>query len=235
MLKKFVRGKILEFNRAMVQDSRSVQAQMAQVRQMTRAVLLDRDGTINEIAYFPELGVLNSPLHPGQFRLLPGVAEAIRVFNRLSLKVIVASNQPAIAKGKMTYEAFERVRLKMRMELEKRGAYIDGEYYCFHHPSAKDARYRANCDCRKPKPGLLLRAAKDFGLDLSRCYVIGDSLTDIKAGRAVGCRSFLIGYLKCDLCRFMEDEGVKPDLIIPSLLEASKIIEREVNESEDIP
>jgi len=196
---------------------------------MTRAVFLDRDGVINEIVYFPEFGVLDSPLNPRQFRLLPGVAEAIRTINRLGLKVIVASNQPGIAKGKMTEKVFERVRLKMKRLLKQRGAYIDAEYYCFHHPSAKDAKYRDNCDCRKPKPGLILRAAKDFGLNLSECYVVGDSLTDIKAGRAVGCRTLLIGNLKCDLCRLMEDERVKPDLIDPSLLHASKIIEGEVN------
>ena len=202
---------------------------------MNRAVFLDRDGVINEIVYFPELGVLDSPLNPKQFRLLPRVAEAIRVFNSLSLKVVIVSNQPSIAKGKMTEKAFEKVRLKMKRELERKGARIDAEYYCFHHPLAKDVRYRANCDCRKPKPGLLLRAAKDLELDLSRCYVVGDSLTDVKAGKAVGCKSFLIGYLKCDLCRLMEDEGVKPDLIVPSLLHGSKIIEKEVNESGDIP
>lgn len=202
---------------------------------MTRGVFLDRDGVINEIVYFPEFGVLDSPLNPKQFRLLPGVAEAIKVFNRLDLKVVVVSNQPSIAKGKMTEEAFRKVRLKMRRELEKRGARIDAEYYCFHHPLARDAKYRASCDCRKPKPGLLLRAAKDLGLDLSRCYMVGDSLTDVKAGKTVGCRSFLIGYLKCDLCRLMEDEGVKPDLIVPSLLHGSKIIEREVNGTGNIP
>jgi D-glycero-D-manno-heptose 1,7-bisphosphate phosphatase len=147
----------------------------------------------------------------------------------LGLKVIVASNQPGIAKGKMTEKVFERVRLKMKRLLEQRGAYADAEYYCFHHPSAKDAKYRDNCDCRKPKPGLILRAAKDFGLNLSECYVVGDGLTDIKAGRAVGCRTFLIGNLKCDLCRLMEDECVKPDFIVPSLLHAFKIIEGEVN------
>ena len=201
---------------------------------MTRAVLLDRDGVINEIVYFPDFGVLDSPLNPRQFRLLPGVTKAIRTFNRLGLKVIVASNQPSIAKGKMTEKVFERVRLKMKRLLEKRGARIDAEYYCFHHPLAKNAKYRVNCDCRKPKPGLILRAAKDFKLDLSKCYVVGDGLTDIKAGRAVGCRAFLIGNLKCDLCRLMEDEGVKPDLIAPSLLRASKIIEREVNENGNI-
>jgi D-glycero-D-manno-heptose 1,7-bisphosphate phosphatase len=198
---------------------------------MIRAVFLDRDGVINEIAYFPELGLLDSPLNPKQFKFLPQVAEAIGVFNRLGLKVIVVSNQPAIAKGKMTMKAFERISLKMRNELEKKGAHIDAEYYCFHHPSAKNAKYKGNCDCRKPKPGLFLRAAKDFGLDLSKCYAVGDSLTDVKAGKAVGCQTFFIGYLKCDMCKLMEDEDAKPDLIVPSLFAASKIIEKEISGS----
>jgi D-glycero-D-manno-heptose 1,7-bisphosphate phosphatase len=198
---------------------------------MNRAVFLDRDGVINEIAYFPELGLLDSPLNVKQFKLLPKVAEAIMVLNRLDLKVIVVSNQPAIAKGKMTMKTFEEIRLKMKRELERRGAHLDDEYYCFHHPSAKAAKYRASCDCRKPRLGLFLKAAKGFGLDLKKCYVVGDSLTDVKAAKAVGCRTILIGSLKCDLCRFMEVEGVKPDHIVADLLEASKIIEREISES----
>jgi histidinol-phosphate phosphatase family protein len=198
---------------------------------MSQAVFLDRDGVINKIAYFPELGLLDSPLNPRQFKLLPQVAEAIGVFNRLGFKVIVLSNQPAIAKRKMTMEAFERICRKMRNELGKKGARIDAEYYCFHHPSSKDAKYKVNCDCRKPKPGLFLRAAKDLGLDLSKCYAIGDSITDVKAGKSVGCRTFLVGYLKCDLCKLMEDKGVRPDVIVPSLFAASKIIEKEINGS----
>ena len=198
---------------------------------MTCAVFLDRDGVINEVVYFPEFGILDSPLNPKQFRLLPGVVEAVQVFNRVGLKVIVVSNQPAVAKGKMTEEAFEKVRRKMARLLEKKGAHVDAEYYCFHHPRAKEAKYREDCECRKPKPGLMLRAARDFGLDLSKCYVVGDGLTDVKAGRAVGCKTILIGSLKCDLCRLMESERVKPDLIVSSLLHASKIIEKEVSES----
>lgn len=198
---------------------------------MNRAVFLDRDGVINEIAYFPELGLLDSPLNVKQFRLLPKVAKAIIVLNRLDLKVIVVSNQPAMAKGKMTIKAFEEIRLKMKTELGRKGAHLDREYYCFHHPSAKVAKYRTSCDCRKPKPGLFLRAAKDFALDLKKSYVVGDSLTDIKAGKAIGSRTILIGSLKCDLCRLMELEGVKPDHIVADLLDASKIIQKEINES----
>ena len=131
---------------------------------MNRAVLLDRDGVINEIAYFPELGLLDSPLNPKQFKLLPDAANAIKILNNLGFKVIVVSNQPAIAKGKMTPGLFQKIRLKMKKELEKQDAHVDGEYYCFHHPQAKLAQYHVNCDCRKPKPGLILQAQKDFHL-----------------------------------------------------------------------
>jgi D-glycero-D-manno-heptose 1,7-bisphosphate phosphatase len=192
------------------------------------AVFLDRDGVINEIVLFPELGVLDSPLNPEQFKLLPGVAEAILAFKRLGFKVIVVSNQPAIAKGKMTKQLFEQIQQKMRRLLEAKGARVDAEYYCFHHPKAKLAKYKSRCDCRKPEPGLLLRAAKDFGLDLSKCYMIGDSVTDVKAGRGAGCRSILIGDLKCDLCRLMEKHAVKPDLVVSSLLVASEVVGKEV-------
>jgi D-glycero-D-manno-heptose 1,7-bisphosphate phosphatase len=198
---------------------------------VNRAVFLDRDGVINEIAYFPELGLLDSPLNIKQFKLLPKVAEAISVLNHLGLRVIVVSNQPAMAKGKMTMKTFEDIRLKMRREIERKGAHVDGEYYCFHHPSARIPRYRTNCDCRKPKPGLFLKAAKDHKLNLQRSYVVGDSLTDIKAGKAVGCRTILIGSLKCDLCRLMEDEGVRPDRIVADLLGAAEGIEEEVGRS----
>jgi D-glycero-D-manno-heptose 1,7-bisphosphate phosphatase len=193
---------------------------------MNSAVFLDRDGVINEIVYFPDMGMPDSPLNPRQFKLLPGVAEAIRIFNSLGLKVIVASNQPAIAKGKMTPELFEQIRIKMRTALEKKGARIDGEYYCFHHSQAKLAEYKVNCNCRKPKPGLILKASEDFDLEPAQCYAIGDSLTDVEAGKAAGCMTFLIGNSKCDLCKLLEERNVKPDYIVPSLLHASKIIER---------
>ena len=193
-----------------------------------RAVFLDRDGVINELVYFPELGIIDSPLNPDQFRLVAGVAKAIRRFNELGLKVIVVSNQPAVAKGKMTMRLFEEMRAKMIGMLKDEGARIDGEYYCFHHPEAKLPEYRVSCECRKPKPGLLLMAARDFKLNLKECYMVGDGLTDVAAGRSVGCKTILIGSLKCDLCRLMDVMGVKPDYIVPSLNHASEIIEREV-------
>lgn len=118
---------------------------------------------------------------------------------------------------------------KMRNALEKKSARIDGEYYCLHHPQAKLVEYKVNCNCRKPKPGLILKASEDFNLKPAQCYAIGDSLTDMEAGRAAGCITFLIGNSKCDLCRLIEEKNVKPEHIVPSLLHASRIIEKEVN------
>jgi D,D-heptose 1,7-bisphosphate phosphatase len=195
---------------------------------MNKAVFLDRDGVINELAYFPEHGIIDSPLNPAQYKLLPGVTEAICMLNRLGLKVIIVSNQPTIAKGKTTEELFEKIRVKMKNLLEKEGAHIDAEYYCLHHPNASIPELKVKCDCRKPSPGLLLRAAKDLDLQLTASFMVGDGITDIKAGHAVGCKTILIGDLKCDLCRRMEDQEVKPDYIVCSLLEASKIIQKEV-------
>lgn len=193
-----------------------------------KAVFLDRDGVINEVVYFPDFGLVDSPLNPTQFRLLPRVGEAVRLLNELGLKVIVVSNQPCVGKGKVTSRLFEGIRQKMQEGLKDAGAHLDGEYYCFHHPEARLAEFRVNCDCRKPKPGLLLRAATDLGLRLPSCFMVGDGLTDVRAGKAAGCKTILISRLKCELCRLMEDEGVKPDFIVRDLLDGCGIIEKEV-------
>ena len=190
----------------------------------TRGVLLDRDGVINELAYFPELGVIDSPLTPDQFRLLPGVPEAIRALNELGFKVAVVSNQPGIAKGKMTERLFAEIRSKMKNELEREGAHLDAEYYCFHHPDAVREEYKVNCDCRKPKPGLFLKASSELGLDPSRSFSVGDSLVDVKAGKAAGFTTILIGSMKCDLCRLMDQEDAHPDHVAESLIRAVETI-----------
>jgi len=189
-----------------------------------RGVLLDRDGVINELVYFQEIGIINSPLNPDQFRLLPDVAKAVRALNELGFKVVVVSNQPGIAKGKITEELFEQIRSKMKKELKREGAYLDAEYYCLHHPDAVKEEYKVNCDCRKPNPGLLLKASSELNLDLSRSFSIGDSLIDVKAGRTAGCTTILIGSMKCDLCKLMDQENAHPDFIVPSLIKAVDII-----------
>ena len=178
------------------------------------------------MVYFPELGIIDSPLNPDQFRLLPRVGEAIRAMNDLGLKVVIISNQPGIAKGKTTERLFAEIGLKMKKQLEREGAHIDGEYYCLHHPDAIKQEYKVNCECRKPKAGLLLKASSDLEIDLSKSFCIGDSLTDIKAGKRAGCKTILIGPKKCDICRMMGEENAHPDFLAESLINAVEIISK---------
>ena len=165
---------------------------------MNRAVFLDRDGVINELVYHQEQEVIDSPFTPGQFKLIPGVTEALKTLHDDGYLTILVSNQPGIAKGHMTEKNFELIRQKMNSELSGDGAELDGEYYCLHHPEAVVEKYRVQCDCRKPLPGLLFKAAREKDIDLKESWLIGDNLSDIQAGKAAGCRTILIGTMKCE-------------------------------------
>lgn len=149
-----------------------------------KAIFLDRDGTINKY-----VGFLT---RPEQFELIPGVAEAIRLINKSGYLAIVVSNQPVIARGDCTFEELQTIHEKMETLLGREGAFVDAIYYCPHHPDrgfeGERPEYKIDCDCRKPKPGLLLRAAKDWNIDLSQSYMIGDSERDVAAGENAGCR-----------------------------------------------
>lgn len=191
---------------------------------MNKAVFLDRDGVINELIYYPEHGIIDSPFTVEQFSLLPGVGQAINKFHEMSYKVVLISNQPGIAKGHMSRETFAKIAEKMKVELTKNRAILDAEYYCFHHPEAKIDKLRADCVCRKPKPGLLFQAAKDMNLDLSQSWMIGDGLTDVKAGKDAGCRTVLISKMKCELCNIMDDRNIRPDIISEDLGKAMDVI-----------
>jgi D,D-heptose 1,7-bisphosphate phosphatase len=192
-----------------------------------KAVFLDRDGVINEVIYNKEMGIVDSPSTVEQFKLLPGIGKAINNFQKQGFKVIVISNQPGLAKDHYNIDVFEKIKEKMKKELEKENVKIDAEYYCLHHPEAKIQKYKITCDCRKPKPGMILKAAKDHDIDLKKSWMIGDGINDLKAGKKAGCKTILIGRMKCDLCKIMEDEKVKPDFIAPNLFKASLIIEKE--------
>jgi D,D-heptose 1,7-bisphosphate phosphatase len=189
-----------------------------------KAIFLDRDGVINELTYYPEEGIIDSPFTVEQFRLLPGVGEAINQLHEKDYKAILVSNQPGIAKGHMSWETFNQIRKKMEEELAKEGAQLDAEYYCFHHPEAKVKAYQAHCECRKPKPGLILEAAKRLDIDLSQSWMIGDGLTDVKAGKGAGCRTILLGRMKCELCHLMDEQNTRPDAIAANLKEAVEIV-----------
>jgi D,D-heptose 1,7-bisphosphate phosphatase len=194
---------------------------------MNRGVFLDRDGVINELIYYAEHGVVDSPFTDEQFRLIPGVCEAINEFHELGFKVIIVSNQPGMAKGYVSQETFEKIRERMNHDLAKEGASCDSEYYCFHHPEARVARLKANCGCRKPKPGLLLQAARDLNIDLHQSWMIGDGLTDMQAGKSAGCHTILLGKMKCELCHLMDEQDARPDFVAANLLEAANIVKRQ--------
>lgn len=149
-----------------------------------KAIFLDRDGTINKMVGFIT--------KPEQFELLPGVAKAIKAINKSGYLAIVITNQPVIARGDCTFEQLQTIHNKMETELGKEGAFVDAIYVCPHHTdkgfSGERPEYKCDCDCRKPKPGLLLQAAKDFNIDLSQSYMIGDSDGDVRAGENAGVK-----------------------------------------------
>ena len=153
-----------------------------------KAIFLDRDGTINRY-----VGFLRKT---EEFELLPDVAEAIKLINSSGYLAVVVTNQPVIARGEVTWEGIEEIHNKLETELGKEGAYLDAIYFCPHHPHkgyvGEVVELKIDCDCRKPKPGMLIKAAEDLNIDLSESYMIGDSDNDVEAGNAAGCTSIKI-------------------------------------------
>lgn len=148
------------------------------------AVFLDRDGTLIE-----EVNYLSAP---EQVRLISGAAEAVRQLNAAGVLVVVVTNQAGVARGIFPESRISTVHAHLSSLLAERGARIDAFYYCPHHPTAGAGAYRIACECRKPKPGLLLLAARELDIDLARSWMIGDKLCDADAGRAAGCRTMLV-------------------------------------------
>jgi len=154
-----------------------------------RAVFLDRDGVLNLDT--------DHVRSPDQLRLLPGVAEAVRRINASEYLVVVVTNQPAIAKGFLSECELDRIHAKLETLLGAEGAYLDRIYYCPHHPdkgfAGERPEYKVICDCRKPAPGMLLRAAGELNIDLGGSFMVGDRTSDLLAGRAAGCKTILLG------------------------------------------
>lgn len=169
-------------------DIKSGKVHARNLTQKQKAVFIDRDGTINKANGFIT--------KPEDFELIPGVAEAIKKINKSGYLAIVVTNQPVIARGDCTFEELQLIHDKMETELGKEGAFIDGLYFCPHHTDkgfpGERPEYKCNCECRKPKPGLILQAAADFNIDISQSYMVGDGKNDVKAGMAAGCRESVL-------------------------------------------
>ncbi len=175
---------------AVTEDFLQGRVQAKNLRNSQRAIFLDRDGTINVMKGFLR--------DIEEFELLPLVAEAIRKINASGYLCIVATNQPVIARGEVTVPQLAQIHNKMETLLGLEGAYIDGLYYCPHHPhkgyAGEVPELKIDCACRKPKPGMLLQAAQDFHIDLAESWMVGDGENDILAGKAAGCRTALVGH-----------------------------------------
>jgi D-glycero-D-manno-heptose 1,7-bisphosphate phosphatase len=178
------------------------------------AVFIDRDGTLTE-----EVGYVN---HPSRLRLLPRAGEAIRRLNAAGVAAVVVTNQAGVARGYFSETVLHAVNESLRDQLARAGARLDGLYTCLHHPSEGEPPYHAQCDCRKPRPGLLLRAAGDLGLDLARCTMVGDKASDLVAARAVGVDAVLVltGYGRGEWEYRRERLEVQPDHVAIDLLDA---------------
>lgn len=165
-------------------DIESGKVHARNLKNKQKAIFLDRDGTINKMVGFVT--------KPEQFELIEGAAEAIKAINKSGYLAIVVTNQPVIARGDCTFEELQTIHDKMETELGKVGAFVDAIYVCPHHTDkgfdGERPEYKCICECRKPKPGLLLQAAKDFNIELSESYMIGDSHRDVEAGENAGVK-----------------------------------------------
>lgn len=159
---------------------------------MKRAVFLDRDGVLVDDA----------------LDVIPGTGEALRLLHDAGFALVVVTNQTVVSRGLATEEDVDEMHRHLREQLPE----LDAFYVCPHHPNANIERYRAECDCRKPRPGLLLRAAEELGLDLTNSWMIGDRISDVAAGAAAGCRTILLRTGAHDEPPIEAPDSIDPEL-----------------------
>lgn len=174
---------------AVCRDFASGKVQARNLSRPQKAVFLDRDGTLNRL-----VGFLRTP---DQLELLPGVTEAVKAINASGYLAVLITNQPVIARGEVTFQGLQTIHNKLETLLGAEGAFLDAIYFCPHHPhkgyEGEIPELKIECSCRKPKPGMLLQAAKDLNIDLQASWMVGDGEYDILAGTAAGCKTCLVG------------------------------------------
>jgi D-glycero-D-manno-heptose 1,7-bisphosphate phosphatase len=182
------------------------------------AVFIDRDGTLAH-----EVGYVN---HPSRFRLYPFSVDAVRIINRSGWLAVMVTNQAGVARGYFPESMLHAVHDALHAAMEAGGARLDGIYYCPHHPEVGIAPYRLDCDCRKPRPGLLKRAAFDLNVDLTRSFMIGDRFKDLETAWNAGARGALVktGYGRGELASAASVAARQPDFVAENLLEAVKLV-----------
>jgi D,D-heptose 1,7-bisphosphate phosphatase len=183
-----------------------------------KAVFLDRDNTIMD-----DPGYIGDP---SLVRLLPGVEQAIKSLQAAGYKIVVVTNQSGIARGLLTEAMLERIHDELRRQLAIKEAYLDAIYYCPYHPEGTVEGYAIDSGLRKPRPGMLLKAAGEMDLELAGSWMVGDSPRDIEAGQRAGCRTIRVRTRQAVPKQQMdqEDEGAQADFTVRNLAEAAKII-----------
>jgi D-glycero-D-manno-heptose 1,7-bisphosphate phosphatase len=182
------------------------------------AVFLDRDGTINV-----EVDFLTSP---NQLQIIPRADAAIRELNNFGVKVFIVTNQSGIARGFLTEETLADIHHELSSQLRRVQAHIDAYYYCPHFPGTNDARYNIECECRKPKTGMLLQAAREHAIDLRQSFTIGDRCRDVEMGKAVGAMTTMVatGYGASE----KKDCLGEPDFFAEDLYDAVQFVKKTI-------
>jgi D-glycero-D-manno-heptose 1,7-bisphosphate phosphatase len=182
------------------------------------ALFMDRDGTVSE-----EVGYIN---HPSRFRVFPYSAEAIKLLNDNGWLAILVTNQAGVARGYFSEDMIVQVHERLRRDLETASAKLDAIYYCAHHPSVGEPPYRLDCDCRKPKAGLINRATTDFSIDLERSWMVGDRYSDIELARNAGLHSAFVlsGYGRGEWEYQRGAWKLQPEVVGDTLLDVAHII-----------
>lgn len=192
-----------------------------------RAVFIDRDGTISE-----EVGYIN---HPSRFRLFPYAASAIKLLNDRGWLAVIITNQAGVARGYFSETMIQTVHGNLQQDLRDDGAHVDAIYYCAHHPSVGEPPYRQDCDCRKPKPGLVNRAASELDIALAQSWMVGDRYSDIELARNAGVHAALVlsGYGRGEWESQRASWKYQPDLVSENLLEAVTAITASADTAND--
>lgn len=189
---------------------------------MKKALFLDRDGVINRMVKYAH--GWDSPQGPEDVELVDGIEKIIGWANEYNIPLIEVSNQPGVAKGKMDQKTSDAIEEKIHRLLKEKGSVIDKTYICPHHPEAVIPELRVICDCRKPKPGLLIKAAGELSIDLKKSLILGDKENDVLAGKSAGCKTIIFIHNKDEDDKVASAKKGRADYSISEMSEALPIL-----------
>ena len=189
---------------------------------MKKAIFLDRDGVLNELVMNQDTGVYEPPHTPDDLVIFPFVIDSLQTLQNAGFYLFLISNQPDYAKGKTTLENIRAVHERFDSTLKSAGIRFHEYYYCYHHPQGIVPGYSFDCECRKPKPYFLLRAVRDYGIDLENSWMIGDRDSDIECGKSAGTNTIMIDYPHSSGSRGSSN----PNFTVKSIKKMIKIIRR---------